>query len=58
MTKEEHLLKVIKENMERVDRIFEEVDFGKVALDADRVTDMNEFYMISKNPLRDFKETK
>ena len=56
MTKEEHLLQIIKENQAKVNRIFDAVDFGKVCMTAELTTDMNEFFLDSNSPLRNFKE--
>lgn len=56
MIKEEHLMNVIKENQARVNRIFDAVEFGKVCMTAELATDMNEFFLNSNSPCRNFKE--
>ena len=55
-TRTEHLEEVIADNLKRIDAIFNAVDFGKVCLTSQLITAMNDFYLISKNPYRDFKE--
>lgn len=45
--------KLIKENLERVDLIFDIIDFGKVALSNEHIIAMNDFYTKSKRYLDD-----
>ena len=52
MTREQEL---IKNNLERVNRIFNAVDFGKVCLTSVLITNMNDFYTESKKYLNDNK---
>lgn len=57
ITKEQHLLNVLKENLKRVNNIFNAVDFGKVNMTNELINDMNDFFVISKDPFADFKES-
>ena len=47
MTTDE-LKAIIKDNHDRVDRIFSAIDFGQVCMTAELITDMNDFYNDSK----------
>jgi len=50
MTKAQ-LRTIIASNLQRVDRIFNAVDFGQVCLTSQLVTDMNEFFRQSKEAI-------
>jgi hypothetical protein len=50
----EQLTKIIIDNLARVDRIFTAVDFAKVCMTSELVSDMNDFYLESHEIANEF----